>query len=65
MSLVKVGNVKAACRPPGSEKQKSVLVGVVFLQDTGGYAIKLDTLPLPSENWTGWLNIYMDEEGQS
>jgi hypothetical protein len=55
-----LGDAFAAIRPPGSSARTQYRkIGVAFRDDTTGQiSLKIDTLPLPQEPWTGWVNVF-------
>lgn len=44
---------------PGKEKQAAryYVVGVAVTRGDGEIAVKLDSLPLASSRWEGWINL--------
>ena len=61
--LTYYGPVKASCKredDPG--KFNFIPVGRAFKDEEGRLVIKLESLPLPHEDWNGFLNIYEGEK---
>lgn len=56
--LTKSGTVSAHIPSTLSKDSHYVRVGVAFIDDEGRMVIKLDSMPLPTSNWQGWLNIF-------
>ena len=61
-SLTYAGPVKASCLPAGTKGMIFVKVGSWFKDSEGRVVLRLETLPLPHQNWNGYLNIYEAEE---
>lgn len=45
----------------GNEKKRYVNVGTLFQYDDGGFALKLDTVPV-GEGWNGFISFYDIED---
>ena len=48
-----------------SSKTQYPRIGVAFCDtEDGRISIKLDTLPLPGANWSGWINIFPRDKSE-
>jgi hypothetical protein len=45
----------------GNEKKRYVNVGTLFQYDDGGFALKLDSVPV-GEGWNGFISFYEIED---
>ncbi len=55
-TLTQYGPVKASCKQ--GDKMVWIPVGYAFKDTEGRLVIRLDSTPLPHQNWNGFLNIY-------
>lgn len=64
MALTRYGDVCADLgkQPEGSKSSRYKRIGVAFKDDAGRIVIKIDTLPLPQDTWSGWTNIFPKED---
>lgn len=61
--LTYYGPVKASCKPYSDAiGLVFVKVGAAFKDAEGRLVIKMESIPLPHQNWNGYLNIYEADE---
>lgn len=66
MSKEFMGNACAHIKGPNMDKAKYVKIGNWFKDtETGNVSIILDSLPLPHQPWTGWVNLFENDNGFS
>ena len=65
MTKSRIGDVCAYCKPPNMSKALYVKIGTAFTDEDGQISLKLDSLPLSSANWTGWVNIFDSKKGEA
>ena len=63
MSGQRVGVARANIKLAG-QKTKYVTLGPV-IRDGERLAVYIESLPRDMANWTGWINIFFDEEGDT
>ena len=47
----------------GVEKKRYHRVGTAFKDDDGSFSLKLESIPVGSPSWVGWVSFYPEEEG--
>ena len=61
-----MGNACAYIKNPGMTKAKYLPIGKWFQDnDTGRISIVFDALPLPHQSWSGWVNLFENDNGFS
>jgi hypothetical protein len=58
MSLTLIGTIKAHLPIDGRQEAKYVPIGVLFKDDDGNYALKIDAIPV-EKRWNGWANVFL------
>ena len=57
------GNVCAYIKGPKDSKAKYLKIGVWFEDESGRISAVIDSVPLPHTAWTGWINLFRNDEG--
>jgi len=60
------GDACAYIKGEGGEKNRYLKMGTAILRPDNSLSIKLDSMPLTSVGWQGWINVFWkDENGQN
>jgi len=59
--------IGAACAhvpQPNGAKTKYPRIGSVFQDSEGRISIKIDSIPIASSDWSGWINVFPPKDDE-
>lgn len=56
-----LGDACAHIPAVGGGKSRYMKVGLAFRDEQERISIKIDTLPIASAGWSGWINVFPDK----